>query len=303
MAQEFDRRAEQDSESAVDLPSIEEVVARLEQLWAAPGTTHGPDADLPGLRFGRYQLRGLRGQGAFGVVYLARDTQLDRDVAIKIPRAQVLADVEKRGRFEAEASAAAMLDHPGIITVYEADLTGPTPYIASAFCPGPDLGEWLASEHWPTSWSDATAFIAQLADAVQYAHERGVYHRDLKPSNVLLMPRGDCPHFTSDSGQSIEVSRETDSDGAPSSGELGTVPIASAYGKLSDYQPKLTDFGLAKLTQMTAAETRSSLLLGTPLYMAPEQLESGRGAARRGGRLLARLPALRAGGGPAAHRR
>lgn len=246
MEQEFDR---QGAGSANDnsLPTVHEVVARLEQLWdtSAPGIQ--PDDGLRGLKFGRFQLRGLRGQGAFGVVYLARDTQLDRDVAIKVPRTQVLADAEKRRRFEAEAATAAILDHPGIIAVYEADLTGPTPYIASAFCRGPDLGEWLAAERPEVSWSEAAAFVAALADAVEYAHGKGVYHRDLKPSNVLLSPL---------------------SERSPNDGIL----------PLGEYQPKITDFGLAKLAQAAAAETRSSMLLGTPLYMAPEQLESRRDA-------------------------
>ncbi len=233
------------SAAASALPSVDEVVERLERFWTSSDVAIVSGDDVRGLNFGRYRLEQIRGQGAFGVVYLAIDTQLNRHVALKVPRAQVLADVEKRGRFEAEAAAAAMLDHPGIITVYEAELTGPTPYIASAFCPGPDLGEWLAGEHERVSWSDAAAFVAKLADAVEYAHNHGVYHRDLKPSNVLLMP----------------IDQQAGLD-----------------GRLIDYQPKLTDFGLAKISQLTAAETRSSLLLGTPLYMAPEQLESNRGA-------------------------
>jgi hypothetical protein len=231
--------------AASALPSVDEVVERLERFWTSSNVALVSGDDVRGLNFGRYRLEQIRGQGAFGVVYLAVDTRLNRHVALKVPRAQVLADVEKRGRFEAEAAAAAMLDHPGIITVYEAELTGPTPYIASAFCPGPDLGEWLDGEHESVSWSDVAAFIASLADAVEYAHNHGVYHRDLKPSNVLLMP----------------IHQQ-----------------AGLVGRLIDYQPKLTDFGLAKISQLTVAETRSSLLLGTPLYMAPEQLESSRGA-------------------------
>jgi eukaryotic-like serine/threonine-protein kinase len=247
MQQDFDRRSDQPDADGDPLPSVEDVIERLERLWAVAPQVAGLDVDLRGLKFGRYQLLQLQGQGAFGVVYRARDTQLHREVAIKIPRAQVLADEEKRRRFEAEASTAAMLDHKGIVTVYEADLTSPTPYIASAFCPGPDLGEWLSADHAAVLWSDAATFVAELADAVEYAHQKGVYHRDLKPSNVLLAPR-----------------REEDTK--------------EGGGQLGDYQPKITDFGLAKLAQVTAAETRSSLLLGTPLYMAPEQLESSRGA-------------------------
>jgi hypothetical protein len=243
MDQEFRPRTDRSNDHS--LPSVDEIVERLGRLWAPASTLTPRDADFRDTRLGRYQLRELRGQGAFGVVYLARDTQLERDVALKVPRSQVLADPDKRRRFEAEASAAAMLDHPGIVTVYEAELTGPAPYMASAFCAGPDLGEWLAGDHPTIDWRAAAEFVAKLADAVDYAHKRGVFHRDLKPSNVLLAP----------------------------------VDTATGQGGcLGDYEPKITDFGLAKLAQSAIAETRSSMLLGTPLYMAPEQLESNRGA-------------------------
>lgn len=243
MDQEFRPPADRSNDSS--LTSVDEVVERLKRLWTPAAPLAVGDAELRNLRLGRYHLRELRGQGAFGVVYLARDTQLDRDVALKVPRSQVLADPDKRRRFEAEASAAAMLDHPGIVTVYEADLASPTPYMASAYCAGPDLGEWLASEHPAATWREAAEFVAKLADAIDYAHEGGVYHRDLKPSNVLLAPVDN---------------------------------VTGQGGRLADYEPKITDFGLAKLAQVAIAETRSSLLLGTPLYMAPEQLESGRNA-------------------------
>ncbi len=259
------------------LLSPEEVVRRLERLWnsQAPSSLTASGSHVHGLKFARYELQQIRGQGAFGVVYQAIDTALNRQVALKIPREQALLDRDKRARFEAEAAAAALLDHPGIITVYEAELAGPTPYIATAFCPGPDLGEWLQRRKASVAWSDASNFVAQLADAVQYAHDRGVYHRDIKPSNVLLMPVRDCPHFTNEAGQTTEPHSLSKTDANAHSGEMGTVPLPPLPGALTDYQPKLADFGLAKTTQLTAAETRSSLLLGTPLYMAPEQLESG----------------------------
>jgi tRNA A-37 threonylcarbamoyl transferase component Bud32 len=194
-------------------------------------------------KIGRFVVQRALGSGAFGVVYLAVDEALKRRVALKVPLPQVVGDGESRRRFEAEAAAAARLDHDGIVAVYEADFTAPTPYIASAYCPGPDLGRWLAERGQPVPWSEAALLMARLADAVDFAHQAGVFHRDLKPSNVLLMPGVEC-----------EISGEN----------------------LNDFTPQLTDFGLAKCTLLNDAQTRSSMLIGTPLYMAPEQLESTR---------------------------
>jgi serine/threonine protein kinase len=189
------------------------------------------------------------GTGAFGVVYLAHDEALQRLVALKVPLPQAVGDSESRRRFEAEAAAAARLDHPGIVAVYEADFGGPTPYIASAYCPGPDLSRWLEEYDKPVPWCEAASFMAELADAVAYAHGAHVFHRDLKPSNVMLMPR--------------EIK-------SPSPEYRG------GGDRLQDFSPQLTDFGLAKCALFNDRQTRSSMILGTPLYMAPEQLESAR---------------------------
>ncbi len=220
-------------------PSLAEVSARLDQLLSPrPIAAAAAMASPVGSQLGKYEVRRVIGRGAFGVVYQALDVQLDRDVALKIPRPEVLVDAEKLSRFQSEATAAAKVDHRGIVPVYEADLHGPTPYIASAFCSGPDLGEWLARRDAPVPAAEAARFIAQLAESVESAHQHGVLHRDLKPSNVLLEPSGKM-----------------------ASGD-----------HLHEYEPRLTDFGLAKLLESGLQDTRSSLLVGTPLYMAPEQL-------------------------------
>lgn len=194
------------------------------------------------IQIGRFQIERRLGSGAFGVVYLAHDDALKRLVALKIPLPQLIGDEESRRRFEAEAAAAARLHHHGIVAVYEADFAGPVPYIASAYCPGPDLGHWLERHQEPIPWRDAARLMAELADAVHYAHQAEIYHRDIKPSNVLLNPG------------------EKKGDGA----------------SLQDFSPQLTDFGLAKCALFNDRQTRSSMVLGTPLYMAPEQLESAR---------------------------
>ena len=132
------------------------------------------------------------GQGGFGVVYLARDPALGRDVALKVPRAEVLMTPDARRRFLREGRAAAGLDHPYIIPVFEAGEIGPFAYIVSAYCEGPTLSAWLRERAGPVPARAAALLIAGLADAVQHAHDRGVLHRDLKPSNILLQ-RGEDP--------------------------------------------------------------------------------------------------------------
>jgi hypothetical protein len=217
--------------------SVEEVVTRLDKLWTEPPAEAAPLLDLSGQRIGSYRIEQPVGCGAFGIVYRARDEQLDRDVALKVPRPEVLLDAEKLGRFESEAATAATLDHPSIVPVYTADLTGPTPFIASAYCAGPDLGEWLAKQAVPLEPEQAARFMIKVADAMHYAHGQGVLHRDLKPSNILLEPKR-----------------------------------GGLKGGLDDFEPKVTDFGLAKLVESNLQDTHSSVLIGTPLYMAPEQL-------------------------------
>ena len=184
-------------------------------------------------RVGRFQIRHEVGRGGFGCVYLAHDERLNRDIALKVPR--TLLGSESKDRFMREAEAAAALDHVGIVPVYEAgDLDGEC-YIASAFCDGVNLSEWL-KRNGPSAPETAANIVRCLAEAMQHAHNRGVVHRDLKPANVMLAP--------------IE---------------------AGSQGLPLPFVPRITDFGLAKLVECSVEDTNSSILLGTPCYMAPEQ--------------------------------
>ncbi|MCA9260480.1 MAG: serine/threonine protein kinase, partial [Planctomycetales bacterium] len=212
--------------------------ARLDRLWpSATAASRANSLQLVGMQLGRYEVLSPLGKGAFGIVYLARDTTGDCEVAIKVPRPEVLVDSDFLDRFHSEASTAALLDHPAISRILEADFEGPIPYIASAYCAGRDMAHWIASLASPPASLEAAALMQQVAEAVHYAHERGVIHRDLKPSNILLEP--------------------VDHDSPSPQRAL---------------RPRITDFGLAKLVENSRQDTRSSLLIGTPLYMAPEQL-------------------------------
>src|SRR5262249_22557463 len=126
------------------------------------------------------------GRGACGVVFLAYDPQLDREVALKVPRPEALTTPELRQRFEREARAAAGLDHPNLMPVFEVGVEGAVCYIASAYCPGGTWAAWLKQRGEPAPYRLAARLVATLAGAVQHAHDRGIIHRDLKPGNVLL---------------------------------------------------------------------------------------------------------------------
>src|SRR4051794_15652464 len=170
--------------------SVEEFVQVLRRLGhrAMPARTES-DETVPGalpLRLGRFEIQGILGQGGFGIVYLARDPTLGRQVALQIPRPEILMSPELRRRFLREARAAAGLDHPNLVAVHEAGEAGPFCYIASAYCPGSTLSAWLSARTEPVRPELAARLIAALSDAVQHAHDRGILHRDIKPSNVIL---------------------------------------------------------------------------------------------------------------------
>ena len=221
-------------------PSLEAIYncqRLLEEMW--PRSIPSP-ADTP-RQFGRYIILRELGRGAFGVVFLASDSVLGRKVALKVPRPLALVTPEVRRRFVREAEAASRLDHPHIVPVYDVGEEGPICYIASAYCEGPNLADWLRRRSAPVPFLQAARLVAILSAAVGHAHDRGILHRDLKPSNILLRPLD---------------------------------PAASKYdAACSDlgFVPRICDFGLAKLLDQDSHETCSGVPIGSPSYMAPEQ--------------------------------
>src|SRR6516164_5383370 len=169
-------------------PSLERDLACIKLLrqWRAGSTAAAPLAGAPPVRIGRFEIRRELGRGGFGVVFLAFDSQLRREVALKVPRADALVTPDLRARFQQEARAASALDHVNLVPVYEAGEIGAVCYIASAYCPGVTLAKWLEQLSAPMVCPEAAALLVQLAEAVQHAHSRGVLHRDLKPENILL---------------------------------------------------------------------------------------------------------------------
>ncbi|MCX7418994.1 MAG: serine/threonine-protein kinase [Planctomycetia bacterium] len=196
-----------------------------------------------GRMLGHFELQQRLGQGAFGEVWKARDTKLDRIVAIKIPRKENLteADAEK---FLREARAAAQVRHPNIVSVHEVGREDGRIYIASDFIDGATLDEWVQAH--PLTVRESVELCATIAEALHHAHEAGVVHRDLKPQNILV--------------------RHTPARSDPIHGVKDQRTDESGY-----YEPYITDFGLAKRDAGEITMTIEDAILGTPAYMPPEQ--------------------------------
>jgi hypothetical protein len=181
-------------------------------------------------RLGRYQLEREIGRGAMGIVYLGRDTAINRMVAIKaIPLASEFSDaelVEARSRFFREAETAGRLNHPNIVTIYDVGEERGLAYIAMEYLKGKHLSDYAKANNLLEP-RKVLEVIGRTADALGFAHKQQVVHRDIKPANLMYDPSTDIL--------------------------------------------KITDFGIARLSG--AGSTRTGIVLGTPSFMSPEQLE------------------------------
>ncbi|MCO6042666.1 serine/threonine-protein kinase [Aeoliella sp. ICT_H6.2] len=140
---------------------------------------------------GRFELIERLGMGGFGSVWKARDKELDRTVAVKIPRRSDM-DADETEKFLREARASAQLRHPNIVSVHEVGREGDTVFIVSDLVRGITLGDWLTGQQ--LSSPEAAEVCAKIADALHHAHEQGVVHRDLKPANIMMDGAGE-PHL------------------------------------------------------------------------------------------------------------
>jgi serine/threonine protein kinase len=141
----------------------------------------------PGSTFGGYQVESVVGLGGIGVLYRARQLRLDRPVALKLVEADVARDPVIRERLRREARAVASLDHPNVVPLYEAGEENGTVYIVTRWVDGTELGTLLHRDG-PLSPRRAAGTAAQIAAALELAHEKGLVHRDVKPSNVIVTP-------------------------------------------------------------------------------------------------------------------
>jgi eukaryotic-like serine/threonine-protein kinase len=191
-----------------------------------------------GKSLGRYAIESKLGEGGMGVVFKARDTQLERAVAIKILPPGKVADPDRKRRFVQEAKAASALNHPHIITIYDIGSDGDTDFIVMEYLAGTTLDHLVPAQGLPLK--RALAFGIAIADALAKAHEAGIIHRDLKPSNVMITDAGGVKVLDFGVAKLLEA--------AEASGETRTV----------------------------AAATEEGTTIGTPGYMSPEQAEGRR---------------------------
>ncbi|MER5377551.1 serine/threonine-protein kinase [Streptomyces sp. NPDC002553] len=195
----------------------------------------GRPSALVGREVASYRIEAEIGRGGMAVVYRARDLRLDRTVALKLLAPELARNDTFRGRFTHESRVAAAIDHPHIVPVFEAGETDGVLYIAMRYVPGSDLRHLIDSRG-PLPLPSAVRIAAQVASALDAAHEHGLVHRDVKPGNIL-------------------VARGTDSD--------------------HPEHVYLTDFGLTKKSLSLTGFTSVGQFVGTLDYVAPEQI-SGR---------------------------
>jgi serine/threonine protein kinase len=143
----------------------------------------------PGSKFAGYEIEGVVGLGGIGILYRARQLRLDRPVALKLVEPELARDPVVRERLRREARAVASLDHPNVVPLYEAGEDDGTIYIATRWVEGTELGTLIRNEG-PLDPRRAARITAQIAAALETAHEKGLVHRDVKPSNVILTAEG-----------------------------------------------------------------------------------------------------------------
>ena len=194
--------------------------------------------DLVGQRIEQYRIDAMLGEGGMGAVYRAYDVHLHRAVALKVMHGSLASRPEFQQRFMQEARAAARLDHPSIVKIFDFGMTQSVLYMVMEYIDGGSLAGYInrmQERQQVVRLDEALPLLAQVADALGYAHRQGVIHRDVKPDNILI--------------------KQLDEVRGP-----GNLPL----------RPVVTDFGLAKLLE-GGVDTRTGSFMGTLAYMSPEQ--------------------------------
>ena len=193
----------------------------------------------PGTRLGAYEIIAAIGAGGMGEVYRARDTKLNRDVALKILPDAFAADHDRLTRFTREAQTLASLNHPNIAQIHGLEDSSSVQALVMEFVEGADLSQRIASG--PIPVEDTVAIARQVADAIEAAHEQGIVHRDLKPANVKVRPDGAVKVLD------FGLARAFAAEGSSAAADAMNSPTLTAHG------------------------TQMGMIIGTAAYMAPEQ--------------------------------
>jgi eukaryotic-like serine/threonine-protein kinase len=190
-----------------------------------------------GSNIGPYEIAAPLGAGGMGEVYRARETRLNRDVAIKVLPEAFARDTERLARFRHEAQVLASLNHPNIAAIYGFEDSGATHALVMELVEGPTLAERIKQGAIPIE--EALPIAKQIAEALEYAHERGIVHRDLKPSNVKITAEGNAKVL-----------------------DFGLAKVIEGNASAMNIENSPT---------LTAVATRAGIVLGTAAYMSPEQ--------------------------------
>jgi tRNA A-37 threonylcarbamoyl transferase component Bud32 len=193
----------------------------------------------PGTKLGPYEILSAVGAGGMGEVYRARDARLGRDVAVKVLPEAVANDAQRLARFQREAQVLASLNHPNIASIYGLEESGKVRALVMELVDGPTLAERIAQG--PVPLDEALPLARQIAEGLEYAHEKGIVHRDLKPANIKVTPEG------------------------------GAKILDFGLAKAFSLQDSAVGLNQLNSPTISLAATQAGMVLGTAAYMSPEQ--------------------------------
>ena len=264
----------------------------------------------PGTRLGPYDIQAAIGAGGMGEVYRARDTRLGRDVAIKVLPASVASDPERLSRFEQEARAAAALNHPNILALYDIGSHNSAPYLVTELLEGETLRDRLTTG--PLAVRKVVEYAAQIAHGLAAAHERGIVHRDLKPENVFVTEDGRVKILDFGLAKLIQPEPAFDASALPTTppntvagmvlGTIGYMSPEQVRGSAADHRSDIFALGVVLYEMLsgrrafhgdTAIETMSAILKEDPPDLPTTDRHIPPGLARIVDRCLEKSPAAR----------
>ena len=239
--------------------------------------------NLEGRELGSYKVISLLGMGGMGKVYLAKDTRLERTVAIKVLASEKMADAERKRRFLQEARAASALNHPNIVTVHDIATDSGTDFLVMEYIPGQSLHKRITPKGMAPR--EAIGYATQIVSALAAAHAAGIVHRDIKPANVLVTDKGQVKVVDFGLAKLSDPETKTGSKTEPPRTMEGVILGTAAYmspeqasGKLVDARSDIFAVGVVLYEMLTGRRVfdRGTVLatLGAVMYEEPAPLSS-----------------------------